>query len=175
MNSIADNLPVATRLEFYPNRDVGTDEEQKKYTIKDIQFEHGYRLGFSDNSKVGGFFYSFHSIVILFNQCVQWTRSRFHEIVNSYSSVRTHKRSFLHVMREGTNSSNKAWPVVFEVVIILCSVLPLDLFFRVFTVLFAQPSVLHPVLSQRKGRGRKRAHIPRRALWGGATERQARR
>lgn len=50
--SIADNLPVATRLEFYPNREAGGEEEQKKDVVKDIQFEHGYRLGFVDNNKV---------------------------------------------------------------------------------------------------------------------------
>lgn len=50
--SIADNLPVATRLEFYPNRDAGGEEEQRKDVVKDIQFEHGYRLGFVDNNKV---------------------------------------------------------------------------------------------------------------------------
>uniref|UniRef100_A0A673BG51 Transmembrane 9 superfamily member n=1 Tax=Sphaeramia orbicularis TaxID=375764 RepID=A0A673BG51_9TELE len=45
---IADNLPVATRLEYYPpNRETGGEEDQKK----DIQFEHGYRLGFVDNNK----------------------------------------------------------------------------------------------------------------------------
>ncbi|TRY83645.1 hypothetical protein DNTS_017539 [Danionella cerebrum] len=44
---IADNLPVATRLELYPNKDEGTEEEQKK----DIQYEHGYRLGFTENNK----------------------------------------------------------------------------------------------------------------------------
>lgn len=49
---IADNLPVATRLEFYPNREAGGEEEQKKDVVKDIQFEHGYRLGFVDNNKV---------------------------------------------------------------------------------------------------------------------------
>ncbi|XP_028849087.1 transmembrane 9 superfamily member 4 isoform X2 [Denticeps clupeoides] len=43
---IADNLPVATRLE-YPNSEPGTDEEQKK----SVQFEHGYRLGFVENGK----------------------------------------------------------------------------------------------------------------------------
>ncbi|XP_037771888.1 transmembrane 9 superfamily member 4 isoform X2 [Chelonia mydas] len=42
---IADNLPVATRLEFYSNR----EEEEKKE--KDVQFEHGYRLGFMDSNK----------------------------------------------------------------------------------------------------------------------------
>lgn len=47
--SIADNLPVATRLEFYSNRD---EEEKKKE--KDVQFEHGYRLGFMDGNKVKG-------------------------------------------------------------------------------------------------------------------------
>ncbi|MGH0176477.1 UNVERIFIED_CONTAM: hypothetical protein FKN15_077776 [Acipenser sinensis] len=46
---IADNLPVATRLEFFPNRD--GEEEQKKDIQKDVQFEHGYRLGFTDNNK----------------------------------------------------------------------------------------------------------------------------
>ena len=50
--SIADNLPVATRLEFYPNREAGGEEEQKKDVVKDIQFEHGYRLGFVDSNKV---------------------------------------------------------------------------------------------------------------------------
>lgn len=50
--SIADNLPVATRLEFYPNREAAGEEEQKKDIVKDIQFEHGYRLGFMDNNKV---------------------------------------------------------------------------------------------------------------------------
>ncbi|KAM7404214.1 hypothetical protein PAMP_011581 [Pampus punctatissimus] len=48
---IADNLPVATRLEFYPNREAGGEEEQRKDVVKDIQFEHGYRLGFVDNNK----------------------------------------------------------------------------------------------------------------------------
>ncbi|XP_063003525.1 transmembrane 9 superfamily member 4 [Elgaria multicarinata webbii] len=43
---IADNLPVATRLEFYSNR-----EEEEKNKEKDAQFEHGYRLGFMDNNK----------------------------------------------------------------------------------------------------------------------------
>ncbi|KAH0619321.1 hypothetical protein JD844_019316 [Phrynosoma platyrhinos] len=43
---IADNLPVATRLEFYSNH-----EEESKNKEKDIQFEHGYRLGFMDSSK----------------------------------------------------------------------------------------------------------------------------
>lgn len=46
--SIADNLPVATRLELYPKGEAGGEEEQKK----DIQFEHGYRLGFVDSNKV---------------------------------------------------------------------------------------------------------------------------
>uniref|UniRef100_A0A4X2L0M8 Transmembrane 9 superfamily member n=1 Tax=Vombatus ursinus TaxID=29139 RepID=A0A4X2L0M8_VOMUR len=44
---IADNLPVATRLELYSNRD---DEGKKKE--KEVQFEHGYRLGFADASKI---------------------------------------------------------------------------------------------------------------------------
>uniref|UniRef100_A0AAY5EK71 Transmembrane 9 superfamily member n=1 Tax=Electrophorus electricus TaxID=8005 RepID=A0AAY5EK71_ELEEL len=48
---IADNLPVATRLEYYPNREAATDEEQKKDAMKDVQFEHGYRLGFTDSNK----------------------------------------------------------------------------------------------------------------------------
>ncbi|KAI2649868.1 Transmembrane 9 superfamily member 4 [Labeo rohita] len=48
---IADNLPVATRLELYPNKEEGTDEEQRKDAQKDIQFEHGYRLGFTENNK----------------------------------------------------------------------------------------------------------------------------
>ncbi|XP_023696935.1 transmembrane 9 superfamily member 4 [Paramormyrops kingsleyae] len=47
---IADNLPVATRLE-YPNHEAAADEEQKKEAMKDLQFEHGYRLGFTENSK----------------------------------------------------------------------------------------------------------------------------
>jgi len=52
--SIADNLPVATRLEFYPNREVvAVEEEQKKEVSRDVQFEHGYRLGFVDSNKVG--------------------------------------------------------------------------------------------------------------------------
>lgn len=51
-NRIADNLPVATRLEFYPNGEAGTDEEQKRDMVKDVQFEHGYRLGFTDSNKV---------------------------------------------------------------------------------------------------------------------------
>lgn len=50
--SIADNLPVATRLEFYPNREVAAEDEQKKDVAKDVQFEHGYRLGFVDSNKV---------------------------------------------------------------------------------------------------------------------------
>lgn len=51
-SSIADNLPVATRLEFYPNREAGGEDEQKKDVAKDVQFEHGYRLGFVDSNKV---------------------------------------------------------------------------------------------------------------------------
>lgn len=50
--SIADNLPVATRLEFYPNREAVGEDEQKKDVAKDVQFEHGYRLGFVDSNKV---------------------------------------------------------------------------------------------------------------------------
>lgn len=46
-SSIADNLPVATRLELYSNRD-GDDKKKEK----DVQFEHGYRLGFTDVNKV---------------------------------------------------------------------------------------------------------------------------
>ncbi|MBN3302644.1 TM9S4 protein, partial [Amia calva] len=46
---IADNLPVATRLEFFPNRE--GEDEQKKDSLRDVQFEHGYRLGFSDSNK----------------------------------------------------------------------------------------------------------------------------
>ncbi|XP_008401729.1 transmembrane 9 superfamily member 4-like [Poecilia reticulata] len=60
---IADNLPVATRLEFYPNRETGGDEEQKKVADKDVQFEHGYRLGFVDNNK---FFLHNHLSFILY-------------------------------------------------------------------------------------------------------------
>ncbi|XP_003976709.2 transmembrane 9 superfamily member 4, partial [Takifugu rubripes] len=48
---IADNLPVATRLEFYPNREAAGEDEQKKDAAKDVQFEHGYRLGFVDSNK----------------------------------------------------------------------------------------------------------------------------
>lgn len=47
VSSIADNLPVATRLELYSNRD--SDDKKKE---KDVQFEHGYRLGFTDVNKV---------------------------------------------------------------------------------------------------------------------------
>lgn len=51
--SIADNLPVATRLEIYPIREAGLEEEQqKREAVKDIQFEHGYRMGFYDGNKV---------------------------------------------------------------------------------------------------------------------------
>lgn len=39
---------MATRLEFYPNREAGEDEQK----AKDVQFEHGYRLGFVDSNKV---------------------------------------------------------------------------------------------------------------------------
>lgn len=48
VSSIADNLPVATRLELYSNRE-GDDKKKEK----DVQFEHGYRLGFTDVNKVG--------------------------------------------------------------------------------------------------------------------------
>lgn len=47
VSSIADNLPVATRLELYSNRD-GDDKKKEK----DVQFEHGYRLGFMEMNKV---------------------------------------------------------------------------------------------------------------------------
>ncbi|XP_073538899.1 transmembrane 9 superfamily member 4 [Phyllobates terribilis] len=43
---IADNLPVATRLDVH----LGHDDDDKRKD-RDIQFEHGYRLGFTDNSK----------------------------------------------------------------------------------------------------------------------------
>lgn len=42
---------MATRLEFYPNREAGGEDEQKDI-VKDVQFEHGYRLGFVDSNKV---------------------------------------------------------------------------------------------------------------------------
>uniref|UniRef100_A0A8C7D9N7 Transmembrane 9 superfamily member n=1 Tax=Oncorhynchus kisutch TaxID=8019 RepID=A0A8C7D9N7_ONCKI len=45
---IADNLPVATRLEFNPNIEAGAEDKE---VVKDVQFEHGYRLGFTDNNK----------------------------------------------------------------------------------------------------------------------------
>lgn len=48
-HSIADNLPVATRLEFNPNIEAGAEDKE---VVKDVQFEHGYRLGFTDNNKV---------------------------------------------------------------------------------------------------------------------------
>lgn len=38
---------MATRLELYSNRD--SDDKKKE---KDVQFEHGYRLGFTDVNKV---------------------------------------------------------------------------------------------------------------------------
>lgn len=47
VSSIADNLPVATRLELYSSRE-GDDRKKEK----DVQFEHGYRLGFMDVNKV---------------------------------------------------------------------------------------------------------------------------
>uniref|UniRef100_A0A8C7P153 Transmembrane 9 superfamily member n=1 Tax=Oncorhynchus mykiss TaxID=8022 RepID=A0A8C7P153_ONCMY len=43
-----DNLPVATRLEFNPNIEAGAEDKE---VVKDVQFEHGYRLGFTDNNK----------------------------------------------------------------------------------------------------------------------------
>lgn len=46
--SIADNLPVATRLELYSSNRDGDDKKKEK----DVQFEHGYRLGFTDVNKV---------------------------------------------------------------------------------------------------------------------------
>ena len=54
---IADNLPVATRLEFYASRvggggAGGLEVEPSKDAFKDDQFDQGYRLGFSDNGKV---------------------------------------------------------------------------------------------------------------------------
>ncbi|XP_038606478.1 transmembrane 9 superfamily member 4 isoform X1 [Tachyglossus aculeatus] len=53
---IADNLPVATRLELYSARGPGggppdADPGPARRKDKDIQFEHGYRLGFVDGSK----------------------------------------------------------------------------------------------------------------------------
>lgn len=43
---IADNLPVATRLEVFS----GAEEDDKKKP-KEYQFEHGYRLGYTNNQK----------------------------------------------------------------------------------------------------------------------------
>lgn len=48
VSSIADNLPVATRLELYSNNRDSDDKKKEK----DVQFEHGYRLGFTDVNKV---------------------------------------------------------------------------------------------------------------------------
>ncbi|KAJ8017171.1 hypothetical protein DPEC_G00014980 [Dallia pectoralis] len=42
---IADNLPVATRLYINSNREMGAEDD--KDMQKDVQFEHGYRLGFT--------------------------------------------------------------------------------------------------------------------------------
>uniref|UniRef100_A0A3P8UYF9 Transmembrane 9 superfamily member n=1 Tax=Cynoglossus semilaevis TaxID=244447 RepID=A0A3P8UYF9_CYNSE len=63
---IADNLPVATRLEFYPVREAAGEEEQKKDVNKDVQFEHGYRLGFFDNSKF--YLHNHLSFIIYFHR-----------------------------------------------------------------------------------------------------------
>lgn len=49
VSSIADNLPVATRLELYSSN-LDSDEKKKE---KYVQFEHGYQLGFTDVNKVG--------------------------------------------------------------------------------------------------------------------------
>ncbi|KPP66121.1 transmembrane 9 superfamily member 4-like [Scleropages formosus] len=48
--SVEESKLVAERIqeEYYG----GTEDEQKKDTIKDVQFEHGYRLGFTDSNKV---------------------------------------------------------------------------------------------------------------------------
>ncbi|KAM9296574.1 transmembrane 9 superfamily member 4 [Gastrophryne carolinensis] len=43
---IADNLPVATRLDVH----LGHEEEERKKD-REVQFEHGYRLGFMDSNK----------------------------------------------------------------------------------------------------------------------------
>ncbi|MBN3325185.1 TM9S4 protein, partial [Atractosteus spatula] len=58
---IADNLPVATRLEAFAEGE--GDEEQKKDTQKDVQFEHGYRLGFTQK---GRFFLHNHLSFVLY-------------------------------------------------------------------------------------------------------------
>ncbi|KAI5095832.1 transmembrane 9 superfamily member 4 precursor, partial [Silurus meridionalis] len=52
--SMADSKLIAERIkeEYYVHLESGADEEQKKDIVKDVQFEHGYRLGFADGSKV---------------------------------------------------------------------------------------------------------------------------
>ncbi|XP_026547338.1 transmembrane 9 superfamily member 4-like, partial [Notechis scutatus] len=59
--SIADNLPVATRLEFYSNR-----EEEEKNKERDLQFEHGYRLGFMEKNRF--FLHNHLSFILYYHQ-----------------------------------------------------------------------------------------------------------
>lgn len=70
---IADNLPVATRLEVYLNREAGGEEELKKDMMRDVQFEHGYRLGFVDNNKVGNICFSDCRGLLLSTVWLVWT------------------------------------------------------------------------------------------------------
>uniref|UniRef100_A0A670ZK00 Transmembrane 9 superfamily member n=1 Tax=Pseudonaja textilis TaxID=8673 RepID=A0A670ZK00_PSETE len=58
---IADNLPVATRLEFYSNR-----EEEEKNKERDLQFEHGYRLGFMEKNRF--FLHNHLSFILYYHQ-----------------------------------------------------------------------------------------------------------
>lgn len=124
--SIADNLPVATRLEFYPNREAVGEEEQKKDVAKDVQFEHGYRLGFVDSNKVS-------------------TRAA--------PAAPQHHTTLVHV--PGPRGAGGAGPLHVDSSRYVvtpasdCRVLSVP----PPPVLSAQPSVLHPVLPQRAAGG----------------------
>uniref|UniRef100_G3SMU9 Transmembrane 9 superfamily member n=2 Tax=Elephantidae TaxID=9780 RepID=G3SMU9_LOXAF len=103
---IADNLPVATRLELYANRD--SDDKKKE---KDVQFEHGYRLGFTDVNKIYlhnhlSFILYYHREDVEEDQEHTYRVVRFEVIPQSIrlEDLKTDEKSSC-TLPEGTNSS----------------------------------------------------------------------
>lgn len=104
---IADNLPVATRLELYSNNRDGDDKKKEK----DVQFEHGYRLGFTDVNKIYlhnhlSFILYYHREDMEEDQEHTYRVVRFEVIPQSIrlEDLKTDEKSSC-ILPEGTNSS----------------------------------------------------------------------
>ncbi|KAH0510382.1 Transmembrane 9 superfamily member 4 [Microtus ochrogaster] len=104
---IADNLPVATRLELYSNNRDSDDKKKEK----DVQFEHGYRLGFTDVNKIYlhnhlSFILYYHRDDMEEDQEHTYRVVRFEVIPQSIrlEDLKTDEKSSC-ILPEGTNSS----------------------------------------------------------------------